>query len=137
MLLPRKHPKQSGSRGLAAIRASQGHRCGNWARSSGSSCDHCRTRCGLVCASEHTRRAEPGRAIDHLGWRAPEIDAKIAELKQKSVQVTGEPSDVRDLRVAFAEDPSISSGIAGPTLSIHSTLLRSCESFLKPRVMAN
>ena len=47
-----------------------------------------------------------GRAIDHLGWRAPEIDAKIAELKQKGVQVTGEPRDVRDLRVAFVEDPS-------------------------------
>jgi predicted enzyme related to lactoylglutathione lyase len=48
----------------------------------------------------------PGRAIDHLGWRAPEIDAKIAELKQKGVQITGEPRDVRDLRVAFVEDPS-------------------------------
>ena len=47
-----------------------------------------------------------GRAIDHLGWRAPDIDAKIAELKQKNVQVTGEPRDVRDLRVAFVEDPS-------------------------------
>jgi hypothetical protein len=48
----------------------------------------------------------PGRAIDHLGWRAPEIDAKIAELKQQAVQVTGEPRDVRGLRVAFVEDPS-------------------------------
>ena len=47
-----------------------------------------------------------GHAIDHLGWRANDIDAKIAELKQKSVQVTGEPRDVRDLRVAFVEDPS-------------------------------
>ena len=47
-----------------------------------------------------------GRAIDHLGWRAADIDAKIAELKQKGVAVTGEPRDVRDLRVAFVEDPS-------------------------------
>ena len=47
-----------------------------------------------------------GHAIDHLGWRANDIDAKIAELKQKAVQVTGEPRDVRDLRVAFVEDPS-------------------------------
>jgi catechol 2,3-dioxygenase-like lactoylglutathione lyase family enzyme len=47
-----------------------------------------------------------GRAIDHLGWRATEIDAKIAELKQKGVAVTGEPRDVRDLRVAFVEDPA-------------------------------
>jgi catechol 2,3-dioxygenase-like lactoylglutathione lyase family enzyme len=47
-----------------------------------------------------------GRAIDHLGWRAAEIDAKIAALKQKGVTVTGEPRDVRDLRVAFVEDPS-------------------------------
>ena len=52
--------------------------------------------------------AEPsqGRAIDHLGWRATDIDAKIVELKQKGVQVNGEPRDVRDLRVAFVEDPS-------------------------------
>jgi catechol 2,3-dioxygenase-like lactoylglutathione lyase family enzyme len=47
-----------------------------------------------------------GRAIDHLGWRATDIDGKIAELKQKGVNVTGEPRDVRDLRVAFVEDPS-------------------------------
>ena len=47
-----------------------------------------------------------GRAIDHLGWRAADIDGKIAELKQKGVAVTGEPRDVRDLRVAFVEDPS-------------------------------
>ena len=47
-----------------------------------------------------------GRAIDHLGWRAPDIDATIAELKQKGAQVTVEPRDVRDLRIAFVEDPS-------------------------------
>jgi catechol 2,3-dioxygenase-like lactoylglutathione lyase family enzyme len=47
-----------------------------------------------------------GRAIDHLGWRATNVDSKIAELKQKGVNVTGEPRDVRDLRVAFVEDPS-------------------------------
>jgi catechol 2,3-dioxygenase-like lactoylglutathione lyase family enzyme len=47
-----------------------------------------------------------GRAIDHLGWRATDIDGKIAELRQKGVRVTGEPRDVRDLRVAFVEDPS-------------------------------
>ena len=53
-------------------------------------------------------RAAPsqGRAFDRLGWRASEIDAKIAELRQKGVQVIGEPRDVRDLRVAFVEDPS-------------------------------
>jgi catechol 2,3-dioxygenase-like lactoylglutathione lyase family enzyme len=47
-----------------------------------------------------------GRAIDHLGWRAADIDGKIAELKQKGVNVTAEPRDVRDLRIAFVEDPS-------------------------------
>jgi catechol 2,3-dioxygenase-like lactoylglutathione lyase family enzyme len=47
-----------------------------------------------------------GRAIDHLGWRAADIDGKIAELKQRGVAITGEPRDVRDLRVAFVEDPS-------------------------------
>lgn len=47
-----------------------------------------------------------GRAIDHLGWRAANIDGKIAELKQKGVNITGEPRDVRDLRIAFVEDPS-------------------------------
>jgi catechol 2,3-dioxygenase-like lactoylglutathione lyase family enzyme len=47
-----------------------------------------------------------GRAIDHLGWRASNVDSKVAELKQRGVNVTGEPRDVRDLRVAFVEDPS-------------------------------
>jgi catechol 2,3-dioxygenase-like lactoylglutathione lyase family enzyme len=47
-----------------------------------------------------------GHAIDHLGWRAMEVDRKIAELKQKGVNVTGEPRDVRNLRVAFVEDPN-------------------------------
>ena len=47
-----------------------------------------------------------GHAIDHLGWRATDIDAKIADLRKKGVNVTGEPRDVRDLRVAFVEDPS-------------------------------
>jgi catechol 2,3-dioxygenase-like lactoylglutathione lyase family enzyme len=47
-----------------------------------------------------------GHAIDHLGWRATDIDAKIADLKKQGVNVTGEPRDVRDLRVAFVEDPS-------------------------------
>jgi catechol 2,3-dioxygenase-like lactoylglutathione lyase family enzyme len=47
-----------------------------------------------------------GHAIDHLGWRAMNIDGKIAELKQKGVNVTGEPRDVRNLRVAFVEDPN-------------------------------
>ena len=35
-----------------------------------------------------------------------DIDGKIAELKQKGVNVTGEPRDVRNLRVAFVEDPN-------------------------------
>ena len=47
-----------------------------------------------------------GHAIDHLGWRAMNVDAKIGELKQKGVNVTGEPRDVRNLRVAFVEDPN-------------------------------
>jgi predicted enzyme related to lactoylglutathione lyase len=51
------------------------------------------------------RRAR-GTRSDHLGWRATDIDAKIADLKRKGVNVTGEPREVRDLRVAFVEDPS-------------------------------
>jgi hypothetical protein len=44
-----------------------------------------------------------GRAIGHsAGGR--NFDATIAELKQKAVQATGEPQDVRELRVAFVEE---------------------------------
>jgi hypothetical protein len=41
-------------------------------------------------------RAEGRPGIDHLGWRATDFDAKIAELKQKAVQATGELRDVKE-----------------------------------------
>ena len=59
----------------------------------------------LAQKAEGSPRSQ-GHAIDHLGWRAMNVDAKIGELKQKGVNVTGEPRDVRNLRVAFVEDPN-------------------------------
>jgi catechol 2,3-dioxygenase-like lactoylglutathione lyase family enzyme len=35
-----------------------------------------------------------GSAIDHIGWRAPETDSKLAELRGKGVEITSEPREM-------------------------------------------
>ena len=52
-----------------------------------------------------------GKAIDHIGWRATNLDAKIAELKAKDVKVTTEPrpltlADKTTIHYAYVEGPS-------------------------------
>ena len=52
-----------------------------------------------------------GKAIDHIGWRATNLDAKIAELKTKDVKVTTEPrpltlADKTTIHYAYVEGPS-------------------------------
>ena len=52
-----------------------------------------------------------GRAIDHIGWRATNLDEKIAELKTKSVKVTTEPrpltlADKTTIHFAYVEGPA-------------------------------
>ena len=36
-----------------------------------------------------------GSAIDHIGWRAPETDAKMADLITKGAEITEDPRDMR------------------------------------------
>ena len=47
-----------------------------------------------------------GHAIDHLGWRTPNLDALAGELKARGVKFTSEPRALRDLRIAFVESPA-------------------------------
>jgi catechol 2,3-dioxygenase-like lactoylglutathione lyase family enzyme len=52
-----------------------------------------------------------GRAIDHIGWRVTDLNAKIAELKTKAVKVTTEPrpltlADKTTLYYAYVEGPA-------------------------------
>jgi hypothetical protein len=52
-----------------------------------------------------------GRAVDHIGWRAIDLDAKIAELKTKGVKVTTEPrpltlADKSVIHFAYLEGPA-------------------------------
>ncbi|MCZ6853156.1 MAG: VOC family protein [Gammaproteobacteria bacterium] len=46
-----------------------------------------------------------GRAIDHLGWSFPDLDAAAVDLKARGVKFTMEPRPYRNLRIAFIEGP--------------------------------
>jgi catechol 2,3-dioxygenase-like lactoylglutathione lyase family enzyme len=52
-----------------------------------------------------------GHAVDHIGWRAIDLDAKIAELKTKGVKVTTEPrpltlADKTTIHFSYVEGPA-------------------------------
>jgi catechol 2,3-dioxygenase-like lactoylglutathione lyase family enzyme len=52
-----------------------------------------------------------GHAIDHIGWRAANLDEKIAEMKTKGVKVTTEPrpltlADKTTIHFAYVESPA-------------------------------
>ena len=49
--------------------------------------------------------ATTGRAIDHLGWSFPDLDAAAVDLKAKGVKFTMEPRPYSNLRIAFIEGP--------------------------------
>lgn len=46
-----------------------------------------------------------GRAIDHLGWSFPDLDAAAVDLKSRGVKFTLEPRPYRNLKIAFIEGP--------------------------------
>jgi catechol 2,3-dioxygenase-like lactoylglutathione lyase family enzyme len=63
----------------------------------------------LVQKGESTPSA--GHAVDHIGWRATNLDATIAELKTKGVKVTSEPApltlgDKTVIHFAYVEGPA-------------------------------
>ncbi len=52
-----------------------------------------------------------GHAVDHVGWRVTDLNAKIAELKVKGVKVTSEPRPLRlaggtTINYAYVEGPA-------------------------------
>ena len=52
-----------------------------------------------------------GHAVDHVGWRVTDLNAKVAELKGKGVKVTSEPRPLRlangtTIYFAYVEGPS-------------------------------
>jgi catechol 2,3-dioxygenase-like lactoylglutathione lyase family enzyme len=59
---------------------------------------------------EGTVAPTQGRAIDHLGWSFPDLDAAAAEIKSKGVDFVLEPRDYtnaagQDLRISFVMGP--------------------------------
>jgi catechol 2,3-dioxygenase-like lactoylglutathione lyase family enzyme len=46
-----------------------------------------------------------GHAIDHIGWRPPNMDATFAHLKAKNVKIIREPALSRGLPTMMMEDP--------------------------------
>jgi len=52
-----------------------------------------------------------GHAVDHLGWRVADLNAKVAELKTKGVKVTSEPRPLKlangtTIYYAYVEGPA-------------------------------
>ena len=52
-----------------------------------------------------------GHAVDHIGWRVTDLNAKVAELKEKGVKVTSEPRPLRladgtTINYAYVEGPT-------------------------------
>lgn len=52
-----------------------------------------------------------GHAIDHVGWRVADLNAKVTELKEKGVKVTSEPRPLRladgtTIYYAYVEGPA-------------------------------
>lgn len=61
-----------------------------------------------VLAQKSNEETAPskGRAIDHLGWGAANLDKSIAELKAKDVKFTSEPRTYGSLKYVFVEGPA-------------------------------
>ncbi len=60
----------------------------------------------LAQKSAEETAASSGRAVDHLGWRAANLDKTAADLKAKGVKFTMEPRAFGALRIAFVEGPA-------------------------------
>jgi catechol 2,3-dioxygenase-like lactoylglutathione lyase family enzyme len=63
----------------------------------------------LVQRGEAT--ASDGHAVDHVGWRVVDLNAKVAELKAKQVKVTSEPRPLKlsngtTIYYAYVEGPA-------------------------------
>src|SRR5437773_3669048 len=64
-----------------------------------------------VLAAQGEATPSEGHAIDHIGWRTPDLDAKTKELKGQGVKFTTEPRPLRlasgtTVNFAYLEGPS-------------------------------
>jgi predicted enzyme related to lactoylglutathione lyase len=64
-----------------------------------------------ILVARGTATPSEGHAVDHIGWRATNLDGKIAELKAKDVKVTTEPrpltlADKTTIHYAYVEGPA-------------------------------
>ncbi len=64
----------------------------------------------LVQKADTAPTASVGRAIDHVGWRVPDLDNTLAELKAKNIKVLQGVTQLTlatgPVRFSFVEDPS-------------------------------
>jgi hypothetical protein len=60
----------------------------------------------LAQKSNEETAASAGRVVDHLSWRAANLDKSISELKAKGVKFTSEPRAFGALKFAFVEGPA-------------------------------
>lgn len=59
----------------------------------------------IVQGSKKELAPTKGRAMDHLGWNFPDLDAAAKELKANGVKFTLEPRPYRNIKIAFIEGP--------------------------------
>jgi catechol 2,3-dioxygenase-like lactoylglutathione lyase family enzyme len=59
----------------------------------------------LVQKANETPKPSMGAAIDHVGWKTPNLDKTAADLKAKGVKFTTEPRAAGALKIAFVEGP--------------------------------
>ncbi|MGE0132450.1 MAG: VOC family protein [Blastocatellales bacterium] len=60
----------------------------------------------LAQKSSQETAASAGRVVDHLSWRAANLDKSMAELKAKGVKFTSEPRTFGALKFVFVEGPA-------------------------------
>jgi hypothetical protein len=80
---------------------------GGWKTSFGSSPDAIRYGGMRLVVERGQGRPSEGRAIDHLGWRTPQLEATAAYLKEQHVTFTMEPRQFNEhVRICFVTGPA-------------------------------
>ena len=59
----------------------------------------------IVTKSNKPLAPTKGRAMDHLGWNFPDLDAAAVELKSKEVTFSMEPLPYKTIKIAFINGP--------------------------------
>lgn len=59
----------------------------------------------IVQGSKKELAPTKGRAMDHLGWNFPDLDAAAKELKAKGVKFSLDPRPYKNIKIAFIDGP--------------------------------